>query len=176
MESVDHILSSCSTIAQTQYKSKHDNVARLIHYELSKLGVFSVAGECWLHKVLENSSLKILWDFTIQTDWHLLHDRSDIVCFSFHNKTVYIIDIAVPGDSRLTQKVNEKCERLKIELQRIWNVCVQIAPLIIGCLGSVSKCLVKNLSIYCNTLVPKLQKSVLLSSCHILRRFVTEHL
>ena len=52
VESVDHILSSCSTIAQTQYKSKHDNVARLI----------------------------------------------------------YIIDIAVPGDSRLTQKVNEKCD------------------------------------------------------------------
>ena len=96
--------------------------------------------------------------------------------------TAYVIDIAVPGDSRLTQKVNEKYERytdLKIELQRMWNARVHIAPLIIECLGSVSTCLVKNLkilNIYCNTLVPKLQKSVLPSSCHILRRFVTENL
>jgi len=29
-------ISSCSVIAQTQYKSKHDNVAKLIHYELAK--------------------------------------------------------------------------------------------------------------------------------------------
>ena len=66
--------------------------------------------------------MKILWDFTIQTDQHLLHDRPDIVCLSYHNKTAYVIDIAVPGDSRLTQKVNEKCERYtdqKIELQRM---------------------------------------------------------
>ena len=66
--------------------------------------------------------MKILWDFTIQTDQHLLHDRPDIVCLSNLNKTAYVIDIAVPGDSRLTQKVNEKCERYtdqKIELQRM---------------------------------------------------------
>ena len=42
VESVNHILSSCSDIAQTQYKSRHDSVARLIHYELAKLGEFSV--------------------------------------------------------------------------------------------------------------------------------------
>jgi len=57
VESVDHILSSCSTIAQTQYKTRYDNFARLIHYELSE---FSVTV---LHKpppVLDNSSMKIL--------------------------------------------------------------------------------------------------------------------
>ena len=101
--------------------------ARLIHYELSKLGEFPVDNKWWLDKpppVLENSSMKILWDFTIQTDRHLPHDRPDIVCLSYHHKTAYVINVAVLGDSRFIQKVNEKCERyidLKIELQRMWN-------------------------------------------------------
>jgi len=71
VEFVDYILNICSIIAQTQYKLRHNNVARLIHYELSKLGELPVDNEWWLHKpppVLENSSMKILWDFTIQTD------------------------------------------------------------------------------------------------------------
>ena len=124
----------------------------------------------------------LAWEFTIQTDQHLPHNRSDIVCLSYHQKTAYVIDIAVPGDNRLIQKANENCERytgLKIESQRMWNVHVQIVPLVIGYLGSFSTCLVKYLkvlNIHYNTIVPKLQKSVLLSSCHILRRFMTEHL
>jgi len=125
--------------------------------------------------VLENSSVKILWDFTIQTDRHLSHNRPDIVFLDHCNKSAFLIDVAVPGDSRLTAKINEKREKytdLKIELQRMWKVRVVIVPIIIGCLGSVSTCLVrnlKNLGIYNSTLVPKIQKSVLLSSCHILR-------
>ena len=42
VESVDHILSSCSVIAQAHYKSRHDSVARLIHHEIAKLDGFSV--------------------------------------------------------------------------------------------------------------------------------------
>jgi len=100
----------------------------------------------------------------------------------FIAKLFYLIDVAIPGDSRLIVKVNEKIERytdLKIELQRMRKVRVAIVPLIVGCLGSVSKCLVKHLktlNIYYGTLVSKLQKSVLLNSCHILRWLVTKHI
>jgi len=41
-DSVDHLLSSCSVIAQIHYKSRHDDVAKLIHHEIAKLGGFSV--------------------------------------------------------------------------------------------------------------------------------------
>ena len=37
---------------------------------------------------------------------------------------------------------------LKVELQRMWKVRVVIVPLIIGCLGFVSKCLVKHLKAF----------------------------
>ena len=85
VESVDHILSSCSTMAQTQYKSRHDNVARLIHYELSKLGGFSVADEWWFHKptpVLENSSMKILWDSLLFRLTDIYHMTDQTLCVS----------------------------------------------------------------------------------------------
>ena len=58
----------------------------------------------------------------------MLHD--------FHWETVYLIDVAISGDSRLIAKVNEKMERytnLKIVLQRMWKARVVIVPLIIGC-------------------------------------------
>ena len=53
-----------------------------------------------------------------------------------------------------------------------------MAPVIIGSLGSVPEGLkdqLQTLQIYHAKLIPKMQKSVLLSSCHILHRFVTEH-
>ena len=166
-ESVDHILRNCSVIAQTHYKSRHDDVARLIHYETARLSGFSVDDKWWCHRpppVLENSSMNLLWDFTIQADRHLPHNKPDIVPHDFHRKTVFLIDVAILGDNRLIAKVNEKMERytdLKIELQRMWKVRVVIVPLISGCLGSVSKCLVKNLkslNIFYGTLVAELQK------------------
>jgi len=93
------------------------------------------------------------------------------VFYNYHHKAVFQIDVAVPGDSKLIAKVNEKPEKytdLKIELQRMWNFHVILCALVIGFLGSVSTCLfkhLKNLNIFYGTLVPK---SVLLNSCHIL--------
>ena len=93
--------------------------------------------------------------------------------YDFHQKSVFLIDVAIPGDSRLNAKVNEKMKRHtdhKIELQRMWKFYAVIVLLIIGCLGSVSKYFVKNLkslNIFYGILVAKLLKSLLLNSCHI---------
>ena len=76
----------------------------------------------WLHNpspVMESSSMKLLWDFTIQTDCHLSHNKPDIVYISNRHKTVFLIDVAIPCDSRLAHKVNEKRDKytdLKIEV------------------------------------------------------------
>jgi len=92
----------------------------------------------------------------------------------------YLIDVAIPGDSRVKEKVSEKHQHytdLKIEIQKMWNIPVVILPIILGTLGSILLYLgkhLKALNIYYNGLVPKLQKSVVLGSCHIIRRFLTE--
>jgi len=79
-------------IAQMQYKSRHDGVARLIHHEIAKL----VGDKWWLHKpppVLKNSSMKILWDFTTS----ICSITDQILCFIITKTTVFQIDDAVPG-------------------------------------------------------------------------------
>ena len=72
--------------------------------------------------------MKLLWDFTIQTDRHLLHHRPNIVC---QQSTQYCISDGCScfwyGDSRLAQKVNEKYERptdLKIKRYSECGICV----------------------------------------------------
>jgi len=183
-ETVDHVLTSCSVIAQSYYKKRHDAVARIIHWELARKAGLECTTKYWDHcppSVIQNDSMKLLWDFTVQTDRYLPHNRPDIICVDFTKKHAFLIDIAIPGDSRLSQKINEKYQRytdLKIEVQKMWSMTASIVPVILGSLGSVPSSLknsLQQLDIYYTNLIPKLQKSVLLSSSHILRHFVTEH-
>ena len=73
-ETVSHIVSGCSKLAQKEYKKRHDNVARAIHWDLS--------GKCEFHRndkwynhvpesVQENENYKLLWDFSIRTDHNI---------------------------------------------------------------------------------------------------------
>ena len=80
-ETMDHLISSCHYIAQSQYKKRHDIVASYIHWMLSQNNGFSVVEKWWQHKpedVLESSNCKIMWDFTIYTGLYLAHDCPDI--------------------------------------------------------------------------------------------------
>ena len=126
----------------------------------------------------KNTFMKLLWDFTIQCDRQIPHNRPDIVCVDYLTSKSYLIDVAIPGDSRVKEKVSEKHQHytdLKIEIQKMWNILVVILPVI---LGSILLCLgkhLKTLNIYYNGLIPKLQKSVVLSSCHITWRFLTNY-
>ena len=35
-ESIDHIVSGCSKLAQKEYKSGHDNLAKIVHWKLAR--------------------------------------------------------------------------------------------------------------------------------------------
>ena len=174
----------CSVIAQTYYKKHHDAVAKIIHWELSRVGGFDCVIKCWDHcpqPVMQSDAMKLLWDFTIQTDRHFPHNRLDIVCVNLTKKHAFLIDIAIPGDSRISQKITEKYQRytdLKIKIQKMWLMSASVFPVVLGLLSSVPTPLKKSLQqlhIYHNNLIPKLQKSVVLSSSHIICHFVTEH-
>ena len=91
----------------------------------------------------------------------------------------YLIDIAIPGDSRLTQKVVEKQTKymdLRIEITRVWNCKrVFVISIVVLALGSVSK----NLPSYLDKLllplllIWKFQQSVLYSTTSLLRCYLT---
>ena len=61
--------------------------------------------------VLENENVKLLWDFSIQTDHHLQHNKPDIVIHKKTNRVCYIIDVACPFDTRVKMKEVNKIER-----------------------------------------------------------------
>ena len=63
--------------AQEEYKTRHDWMGKVIHWELSKKFKFDHTNKWCMHNpesVLENEMHKYLWDFEIQTD-HLISAR-----------------------------------------------------------------------------------------------------
>ena len=70
-ETVFHIVSECRVHAQTEYKGRHDKLAKVIHWDLCKKYGVKVQSKWYDHvpeKVEETDHVKILWDFNIQTD------------------------------------------------------------------------------------------------------------
>ena len=62
-------------------------------------------------RVVESENSKILWDFTIQSDWKIEARRPDIVFIDKKEREVVIIDVAIPGDDRVKDKKLEKVEK-----------------------------------------------------------------
>ena len=95
-ETVAHIVSECSTLAQKEYKQvRHDNVAKITHWKLCEKWGFNKADKWYIHKpekVLESEECKILWDFPIQTDKTLGHNRPDITVIDKKSKKCLLID------------------------------------------------------------------------------------
>ena len=70
-ETIYHIISECSKLAQREYKVRHDWVGKVIHWEMCKKLKFDHTKRWYMHNpvpVLENATHKILWGFNIQTD------------------------------------------------------------------------------------------------------------
>ena len=62
-ETIDHLVSSCSKIAQTDYKEQHDKVASMLHWNFCRKYNLPTADKWWEHKVdkvLQKEDVKIL--------------------------------------------------------------------------------------------------------------------
>ena len=57
----------------------------------------------------------------------------------------HLMDIAVPGDSRVASKENEKYQDLARELHKLWQVKVKVVPVVVGALCTIPKALDKHL-------------------------------
>ena len=174
--SIYHIVSGYSKLAQKEYKRRHDNLGKIVHWKLARKCNFE-AGDKWyeheLESVSENEDYKISWDFSIQTDHIMEARRPDLVVVD-KKRICKIIDFAVPGDSRIAEKEKDKREKyqdLRRELQKIWNVKVKIIPLVVGSLGAIPKQYgnrLKEIGITAGT--AQVQKTVLLGTARILRK------
>ena len=182
-ETISHITSECPTLAQNQYKCwRHDEVARILHWKLCQKWGFESAETWYNHKpecVLENDDCKMLWDFPIQTDKEMEHNKPDITVVDKKNKVTLLIDPTCPFDTRISQKEQEKNTNynpLKFEVGKIWEQkIVKVVPIAIGALGTVSK----NFNRYLKTIeiecpVELLQKAALLGTARIIRYVLSQ--
>ena len=131
--------------------ARHDKIAAAIHRELCKKHGFEYAEKSYNHnidkesRVLENEEVKILWDFTIQTEKKLEYNKPDLVILAKKEKTVYIVDVGCPFDTRIKERERTKIEKytdLKYELPKVRKgevTKVFILPIIKGAVGTMTK-------------------------------------
>ena len=81
-ETINHIISECSKLAQKEYKTRHDWVGKVIHWETFKKFRFDHTNKWYMHNpapVLENVTHKLLWEFDTHTDHLILARRPDLI-------------------------------------------------------------------------------------------------
>ena len=95
VESVAHIVILCSVTAGNQYRKRHDKLRKKVYW-LTVLLMHKWFSD-QLEPVLENDKCKILWDFAIQADKEIEHQKSDNAVIEKDVKDCKIIDIAFLG-------------------------------------------------------------------------------
>ena len=97
-ESFYYLISECGDLAQCEYKRRHDDGARYVHWQLCQEAGIESSDKWYKHKpesVMENNDYKIYWDFMIQCDRLIEVRKSDIVLIEKIKKEVKIIDVAM---------------------------------------------------------------------------------
>ena len=117
---ISHIVSECEKLAQKKYKRRHNNVARINLWKLC--GKYNLKkSEKWYEYdpegVVENEEGKILWEVMIQCDTEIKAREPDKVLVNTNERSCVIIDIAIPGDLRVSEKEKDKLRNIK-ELKR----------------------------------------------------------
>ena len=59
-ESVDHVVSGCSKLAQEEYKRRHDNLGKIVHWKLARKCNFEAGDEWYEHEPESVLSVKII--------------------------------------------------------------------------------------------------------------------
>ena len=157
------------------------NVRRYVHWQFcEKLG-FNKERFWYEHEpesVVENENFKILWDFTMQCDHMIEARRPDIVLVDKIKKETVIIDVAIPGDTRVCDKEQEKIEKynlLKDEVARLWQMKkVAVIPIVVGALGTITTKSEKYIeSVGVEIRIEHVQKSALLGTARIIRKVLS---
>ena len=150
-ETINHIVSKCSNLAQKEYKARHDCVGKVIHWEMCRKFQFDHTNKWYRHNtppVLENDSHKLQWHFNIQTNHLILARRPGLIIINKRKRICKIVDFVFPVDHIINLKESEKNDKyldLVRELKKMWIMKVTIVPNVIGALSTATKGLLKGL-------------------------------
>ena len=176
-ETINHIISEWSKLAQKEYKTRHDWVGKVIHWDMCKKFKYDHTNKSYMHNpapVSEIDTYKLQWDFDIHTDHLISARRPDLIIINKKKRTCKVVDFAVLADHRIKLKECEKKEKyldLARELKKLWNMLMTIIPIVIGAFKTVTKGLPKGLEdLEVGERVETIQTTALLRTARILRR------
>jgi hypothetical protein len=82
-ETIEHIISSCTVLAQSEYKKRHDIFAKIIHMNLAvKFNLLKDTQPHYIYKpesCLENDNYKLYFDRTVLT--YVLIFENQVILF-----------------------------------------------------------------------------------------------
>ena len=121
---------------------------------------------------------KLYWNRSILTDKTMHFNRPDITFMNKKKKNIFLIDIAVPNTHNLAETITDKqnkYQELANEICAMWKQkAAQMIPIVISSTAVIPKSLSQSLTrlnLHPNTYI-QLQKSVILSTCSIVRNFL----
>ena len=96
------IVGECSKLAQREYKRRHVNVARIVHWKLWERFNLEKLEKWYLHNpqtVTENVNHKLIWNINMQYENVIVERKPDIVIVNKMEETA--IDNTIPRDNRI---------------------------------------------------------------------------
>ena len=185
-ESVAHVLSGCSVVAQTKYLSRHNAALKILFFELLKSYQLIEVMPPWYSPTqpkpsYENEQATVYWDVPVYADHIEVHaNRVDAGIVDKENQTVTLLQMSCPWVENREQKEKEKTLKyapLRLELKQQYpGYRINQVNIIIDVLGGYSKELYSSVRDLLGAersreCLRRMQKSVLSSSLNIVRSF-----
>ena len=178
-ETVQHLASGCTALAQKEYRRRHDRMGLRVYWEVCRKYGVKCAGKWWEEtpeevRISKDGKFEIWWDKSVNTAEQLEHNRPDLVIINREKGLWTIVDFCVPVDKNVLKREQDKIDTyspLAYQIRKMHKVKTRIVPVVIGSLGVVSKRLkgyIDELGI--PDVIGGLQTSVLIGTSKVLRK------
>ena len=185
VEDIGHILAGCPQMSSRFYLPlRHDEVAKTFLY--SHIKKYNPNKKITLSNESEyiytEKPREYWWNVSIKTATKVPHNKPDLVIWNYETKVCTIVEFSCPLDINTTKKVSEK---LEVYAPLVRNLQIlhprykfEIAPIVVGAMGYVPKCLVTYLKMVgfegkdINLLICRMQVKSISGSVKICKTFL----
>ena len=168
--SIDHLATKCTSLLDKQYKQRHDNLTKMIHFNLMK----KIAPERKIslckykpETIFENDNGKIFFECQF-TDIKRHTNRPDLIFYDKRKQCIFLIEIGVSSPDCLKKREIQKrlkYNRLSKMIYLDTKVKTLVTPVVISWDGIVTTNFMKNLDcLELTKIAPLLLKSVIRNS------------
>lgn len=140
-----HLAAGCTILAGHEYVRRHNNALKILLVNWAKEKGLLSASEIWYKvkwdqgAVLENSEVKLCWDFEYKMRKETTARRPDATLEYKDKKLIQLVDMACPAEANIEKKISEKIQKyqqLAYEVrERRPGYKVEIVPVVLGCMG-----------------------------------------